>query len=114
MLKKKKSARYTRKKADILFSQIVRKRGYCEKCGSTYNLNCAHIISRRYTATRFREDNCFCLCHPCHFYFTYHPLEFEEFVISKIGEAKYQQLKVMARQITKVDYKELIEKMGAQ
>jgi hypothetical protein len=38
-------------------AELVRARGSCERCGTTENLQCAHIISRRYSQTRCRLDN---------------------------------------------------------
>lgn len=83
-------------KATKLHSQVVRSRGTCENCGSTNALQCAHIISRRYTATRCDPLNAFCLCAKCHFHFTEWPLEFHTFVITKVGEQWYENLKLQA------------------
>ncbi len=42
--------------------------------------------------------------------FTYHPLEWEQFVISKIGNSKYKRLKRKALDYaTNIDYKKIIE-----
>lgn len=51
---------------DRMFSQIIRSRGACQRCGSVQSLQCAHIISRRYSATRCDERNAWCLCAGCH------------------------------------------------
>lgn len=51
---------------DRIFSQLVRMRGACQKCGSPRNLQCAHVISRRYSATRCDLRNAWCLCAGCH------------------------------------------------
>lgn len=54
-------------KSDMLFSRIVRSRGYCERCKVTgVPFDTAHIIPRRYSATRCVEDNAWCLCRSCH------------------------------------------------
>ena len=81
-----------KKRADDLFSKIVRSRGECVKCGSTDFLQTAHIISRRFSNTRCDEDNAFCACARCHHYWTDHPVDFGIFVIETIGEDAYADL----------------------
>lgn len=78
---------------DQIAARICKHNGKCLKCKSQDSLEWCHIVSRRYTRTRWDLDNCMCLCHGCHFYFTNNPLRFEEFVISKIGEKKLGELK---------------------
>jgi hypothetical protein len=74
------------KMADKLFSLIVRRGGDCEyhdhprDCRGT--LQCAHIVSRAYRSTRWKEANAVCLCQGAHKFFTHHQLEWEAFVIS--------------------------------
>jgi hypothetical protein len=54
-------------KADLLYSRLVRSRGQCERCGNDAGpFDTAHIVRRRYSATRCLEDNAWCLCRPCH------------------------------------------------
>ena len=78
-LKKKRgtSTASLKRKATTLHSQYVRARdGCCQKCGTTSGqLQCAHIISRRYTSTRTYEWNAVCLCAGCHRRLTEHPHE---------------------------------------
>ena len=66
-----------KRKATTLHSQYVRARdGRCVRCGATSEsaqLQCAHIISRRYAATRCDENAAVCLCAACHRYLTEHP-----------------------------------------
>lgn len=73
------------KKADALFSAAVRARQRCEigewglpgpPCSGV--LQCCHIISRRYRAIRWDEDNALCGCQAHHTYYTHRPLEWEE------------------------------------
>lgn len=67
--------------ADGLFRLvIVRETGYCERCGSKYNLTCAHNIKRRFDRVRCDTRNAFCLCFGCHDYFEAHTDEFKEWV----------------------------------
>jgi 5-methylcytosine-specific restriction endonuclease McrA len=88
--------RGARGKATRLHSLLVRSRGQCEACGSTRSLQTAHIISRRYAATRTDERNAFALCAACHMRFTDHADEWLEFVDRTIGRAEYDRLKQKA------------------
>ena len=84
--------------ADRLFSLAVRERdGVCRACGSTYALQCAHIVSRRYHVTRWRLNNAVTLCLPCHKRFTEWPLEWEVWVNAEIGAVMHDALKYAAR-----------------
>jgi hypothetical protein len=91
-------------KATKLHAELVRARGSCERCGTTENLQCAHIISRRYSQTRCRLDNAFCLCAGCHMRFTEWPLEFARFVQNQIGINGYMELKSISHRTGKVDW----------
>lgn len=94
-----------RGKATKLHSKLVRKRANdtCERCGRTYGdmaesgkpvkqIHCAHIISRHVAVTRTDENNAFCLCASCHFYFGKWPVEFAKFIFEQIGVEGYEQL----------------------
>lgn len=98
-------------RATKLHAQIVRARGACESCGGTSNLQCAHIVSRRYSATRTDTDNAFALCAGCHLRFTEWPLEFHSFVLERIGEDGYQRLRKKALSGTKVDWDAEVERL---
>src|SRR5690606_26286582 len=94
---RKRKASAVKAEATALHSRLIRAQGYCERCGDQWQstgskLECAHIVSRRYSRTRTDLDNAFCLCSRCHMRFTEWPLEFAEFVIERIGEAKYRAL----------------------
>jgi hypothetical protein len=91
-------------KATKLHALIVRDHGSCEHCGHSDSLQCAHIISRKYSQTRTDLANAFCLCASCHMYFTDNPVDFGHFVISQIGEDTYQSLIVKRRATSKVDW----------
>lgn len=78
-------------KADMLFSRLVRSRGACERCGKQ-GTDTAHIVRRRYSATRCVEDNAWCLCRPCHVKVDGWPHEFMWLVERTIGVPRYQEL----------------------
>lgn len=103
---RKISSRGAIRKADDLFSALIRSLGYCENCGKTWadvQLHCAHWISRRYRNTRWDPDNAFCLCAGCHMWFTDHPTEFGRWAVARRGEETYQRLREAAEQVTKLD-----------
>lgn len=116
---RKRKVSAVKAEATRLHSKIVRSRGECENCGNAYlstgsKLECAHIISRRFSNTRTMEENAFCLCSRCHMRFTEWPLEFAEFVVAKIGQAQYDRLRSIANDQRKVDwYDELDRLRGA-
>lgn len=85
-------------KATRLHSLVVRARGRCERCGeSDYSkLQCAHIVSRRYSATRTDERNAWCLCASCHFFLGHNPFDHVVFAHQTIGEAVYAELREKA------------------
>jgi hypothetical protein len=86
-------------KATKLHSLVIRTIGMCERCGdSEYEkLQCAHIISRKYNATRTDLRNAFCLCATCHSYFTDHPADFGRFVAHMWAGRDYDLLHAKAQ-----------------
>jgi hypothetical protein len=104
MVRRVASPKGAKAKADRLFSLIVRSRGACQACNKKANLQCAHIISRRFANTRCDERNALCLCGGCHHFFTDHPVEFGEFVTELIGSGTYGELYQLAHSLVKVDW----------
>lgn len=98
-------------KADKYFSQLVRSRGACQSCGKTENLQCAHIISRRFSHTRCEPSNAYCLCAGCHHYYTDHPVAWGQFVLGKMGEDCYAELTRWSQRTGKVDWFEVADQM---
>lgn len=84
-------------KATRLHSELIRARGRCERCGKAgVAFDCAHIIGRRYSATRTDENNAWCLCKGCHMRLTEHPDEHMSFVAETIGMDAFDVLKAKA------------------
>lgn len=105
---KKKQNR--KKKADQLFSRYIRERDQrCARCGKTEDLQCSHFVSRRYLATRWDPENACAKCRGCHLFFTVRPLEYEGWLLDRLGPAKLGELKAKAMTITKVDYEALMQ-----
>ena len=85
-------------KATKLHAEIVRSIGVCESCGSSNYLQCAHIISRRYSATRTLLNNAQALCAGCHRRYTDHPLEFSRYISTTPIRAVYDQMYQLSQQ----------------
>lgn len=83
-------------KATKLHAQLVRSRGRCERCGSSGPLECAHIISRRFSAVRTDERNAWCLCSSCHRRLGLHADEHMQLVAVTIGMDLFHELKQKA------------------
>ncbi len=110
-----KASKGAKKKCDALASRLVRARGFCQNCGERdyRQLQCCHIVSRRYSATRCDLDNLLCLCATDHFRFTNWPLEFAEFVINQIGEDGYQRLVAKSQSRLKADWEAELERLAS-
>lgn len=63
-----------------------------------------HFFCRSYWGTRWEPDNGFLLCYRCHVSWaqTRHE-EFRDFILTKIGEARFAKLKMQAYNGTKPD-----------
>lgn len=109
--KKKTPKRNFQEQADSLFAAAVRAIGYCEHCGSPDNLQCAHVISRRYLSIRTDFRNAVCLCRKCHWYFTPRPIEWEIWIRGFITDQVYDELRERALSMVKVDWKLEVERL---
>lgn len=103
-------------KADKLFSKIIRSRKECQRCGERdyAKLQCAHIITRKYSATRTDERNAWALCARCHRRFTDWPREHSRFITETIGSEVYDELRAKAETVTKVDWSEEYVRLKAR
>jgi len=104
---KKPSKKTLRNKLDRICSELVRKRGKCERCSKKNSLQAAHIFSRTYNNTRWGLENILCLCASCHFWAHKNPILFAEFVKKILGGEKYELLKEARNQITKYTLQDL-------
>lgn len=96
--KRRVTASTLKARATRLHSQYVRLRdGRCVRCGTTSGqLQCAHVFSRRYTATRTSELNAVALCASCHLYLTQNPYEHVKFFRRYLGDATFFALRDLA------------------
>jgi 5-methylcytosine-specific restriction endonuclease McrA len=90
---------------DDLFREFIRRRDkVCQVCGKATDLQVSHIFSRSNRAIRWDEDNAMLLCKRHHLYWAHkNPVEFAEFVRNKLGEWKYEALKMRKSAVRKTD-----------
>jgi hypothetical protein len=110
---KKSAAKKKREKASThleaatrLHSKIVRHQATCEVWsyfqdlypygGCFGDLQCAHVIRRRYSATRTDLDNALALCAKHHQYLDSHVFDLIRFVDMTRGEGTYDRLQAKA------------------
>lgn len=103
---------------DRLVGAMVRASGPCAAIGDGHPcrgpLQWAHIVSRRYLATRWLLENSMPLCSGHHRWYTLAPLEWEVFVVSKIGATRYESLKQQALSGKRPDYAALLARLRGQ
>ncbi len=104
----------TKAKADKIYSEVIRSVGYCE--AESYNdvrcsqqLQCMHICSRRFNATRTDTRNGMSGCAAHHRFFTDHPREFSHFITTTWAQKYYDDMYQKSRTATKIDWNERIE-----
>lgn len=103
---------------DRLFSLLVRQRDNytCQRClkrvePPTPYIQCAHFYGRKGLSTRYDFDNCLALCGTigfpggCHGYFSQNPNEFRDFMVKRLGQARFDSLVIRAHTPTKIDEK---------
>lgn len=102
-----------RKACDVAFSLWVRSIGVCELGPEGHEcrgpLQCCHILTRGYSTVRWFPGNALAGSSGCHVYYTHRPLEWESFVVAKLGQAHWDELRRLA--ITPAptpDYRELL------
>jgi hypothetical protein len=98
--KKRKKPITARNACDRIFSELIRSRGRCQSCGTTRNLQCSHIISRRYAWTRTMSQNALALCAGCHFNWHHDPVFAHGLIEKTIGLAMYEDLRKVAQENT--------------
>lgn len=111
--KRRKSRLGQRRECDRLFAVAVKERdGWaCRACGTQMSPQCAHLVSRRYHATRWTLENAVCLCQRCHMKFTCDPLGWEAWVEER-WPGRLGQLKARALAgVRWVDYEAIAESL---
>lgn len=106
-----------RAKADKLFSLRIRSRGRCEAEGYRFTcsmqLQCCHIVPRKYMKVRWDDDNALAMCGAHHTFFTHNPLEWVTFVEDKFpGRWESLRLRALADG-PKPDYAEILTRLAS-
>ena len=104
---------------DKAFSQMIKARDNhtCQVCGAEGYVECSHHIGRRKFVVRWDEDNASSKCRKCHAEMDQHPLDHADWVRGRLGDEKYEALKVRARGLYKMtgkDKKEHLDEMNAK
>lgn len=81
---------------------IIRIIGKCERCGKRDRLQCAHIISRTYMATRYDKENALSLCSGCHLWWHKEPILSARWLDKKYPD-RFDRVNFKRQAITKVD-----------
>ena len=94
-----------KRNCDDRVRDLVRSRGYCERCGNRSGpFEHAHIIRRRYSWTRTDERNGWCLCHCCHETVDSSVTEFNALVRGTIGWELFRELEAKSQRRDKFDW----------
>ena len=94
------------RKLNKLWSEIIRSKGVCEKCGSKRYLNAHHHYGKRALSVRWDIDNGVCLCPSCHTFstsFSAHqtPATFVRWINKKRGKKWEERLRKKHAKIVK-------------
>lgn len=119
--KKKPTITALKKKADSLFSKHIRtkyidKNGLiqCYTCpfkGPINKMQCGHLVSRFYLATRYDERNCRPQCITCNVWRNGRVPEFAAKLQEELGKGIVEELYAKARVLTTFfNYQEIIDK----
>lgn len=110
-----RSTKTLKNKADKLWSIVIRQAGECIRCHRKppeVTLQAAHVISRKYTATRWDLRNGFCMCVGCHHWGHMNPAEWGLWIIEMLGADLVTELQTTAREypgrLKKIDLEEVI------
>jgi 5-methylcytosine-specific restriction endonuclease McrA len=104
------------KKCFSLIQQIVTLRDMvCQRCGD-FPISGHHVFSRRNQSTAFDPDSCLGLCADCHDgWARAYPEQAKYLLREKIGEARYNYLAVLSREIARLrerDYLNIAVNLG--
>jgi 5-methylcytosine-specific restriction endonuclease McrA len=108
--KRRRSRLALRRECDRIFALAVKERdGWaCRACGTHMHPQCAHIVSRRYHATRWILVNAITLCRSHHLKWTHDPLGWKDFIEERFP-GRLAQLETQARAGVKwIDYEAIL------
>lgn len=98
------------RRADQLVGDHVKARdGGCVVAGPHNGpLQWSHLVSRRYRAVRWMPENSVGMCAGHHRFFTDRPLEFEAWIVDRMGAEAWAALKARALEGPRVDVADVI------
>ena len=114
----KPSVAKLKKKADIVFSKYIRLRdnNICITCGK-YGDQAGHFMSRRYSSTRYNEQNVNCQCYRCNVLFYGEQYKYSIEIDLKYGDGTAKKLAKIANtphQFTVYELQQLIEEYSKE
>ncbi len=114
--KRRKARKAGMRDADRLFSEFIKTRDdwTCRACWSVKVIQCAHLVSRRYRATRWSADNAVALCSRCHMRWTYNPLAWEEWCEEQFPGRLFELKRRALAGVAWVDYEAVMESLRLQ
>ena len=84
--------------ADTWFSHYICMRdGECYTCGEQANLECGHLFSRTFLATRWNEEAAKAQCRRCNCHHEADPLPFEDKFIREYGYHTFVRIKRLTK-----------------
>jgi DNA-directed RNA polymerase subunit RPC12/RpoP len=105
---------------DRQFSRLVRAHAgwRCAYCGKIFQLDrsqleCSHFHSRRLKSVRFDPDNAEAMCFLCHQRLDAHPREYEEWKRRRLGDEKFESLRLRSQRVVKPDLSAIKEAISA-
>jgi 5-methylcytosine-specific restriction endonuclease McrA len=105
------------KKCDALWGKIIHLKDSCEVCGSKKTLQAHHFFSKKgHPTTRHDTENGILLCYYCHM-IRIHQLgdpDVIQKIIEKRGENLYNKLRLKAHETRKIDYNEVLKRLGEE
>jgi len=100
--------------ADRLFSQLIRSRGYCERCGKGGRLETSHIYSRRYASVRCDPLNAVCMCSSCHRWWHDKPVDAVSWLHETYSVQHLRLLRDRAQSGVRVDWEQVVMDLREQ
>jgi len=103
------------RKADKIFSEKIRAKGYCELKGldrieCSDALQTMHIVGRANKNLRWDQINALCGCSGHHFYYTNNPTEFAMVIYEKFPD-RFEYLKEHRNKIWDKDIDRVLEEL---
>lgn len=99
---------------DVMFSKFIRARDKsCQVCGTTNELECAHIFSRAALSGRWNPDNAIALCHRCHMHAHSQPRLFQGWLRDN-HPLKFKAANIVRNTLTysnSIDYAEIYKNL---